>query len=552
MKMGGNLINNRANFPEIIQPSGVWSYTGFFSGSGPADFLLGLPRTVSSDPDLFDPESRRWTGGLWFQDDWKVSSRLSVNLGVRFDIDTRYISANNSVANFDLSHPPVALNITPDTRPSGWSRALVDGPQYLWSPRVGFAYKLHGDTTVMRGGYGIYWQPMTADPFVNYSINPPFIRTFTATFDTTNLSTFDRSMPLASSSASGVGATGIQKNFRDGYVQQWNLTLEHSIGATLFSVAYVGNKGTDLYQSFNVNLAPPGPGPINPRRPYTQLVVASGSVVPAGTYAAAGISEQGYGANSNYNGLQVMVQRRFSKNLSFTASYAWSKALDTNDGSGIESYPQTLQQPLSPQQGLAAFDIPQSLTFNYIYLLPFGSGQKFLNSDGLPEKIAGGWQIEGITTLQSASPFTILNAYDNLNNGGTGYPDQICNPNYGLGRSDGQKVAQFFNTACFAPAGGGVIGVPNYTFGNEGRNTVFGPGTNFWSVGLMRSFSVERAKIEFKTEFFNVFNHPNFSFLPHSTFDGTPELQFGTPQFGKLSFTGQDSREIQFGLKLTF
>jgi hypothetical protein len=216
MKMGGNLVNNRANFPEIILPTGAWSYNGFFSGTGITDFLLGLPRSVSTDPDQFDPQSRRWTGGLWFQDDWKVFPRLTVNLGLRYDIDTRYISANNSVANFDLSNPPVALNITPANRPAGWSRALVDGPQYLWSPRVGFAYKLHGDSTVLRGAYGIYWQPMTADPFVNYSINPPFIRTIAATFDTSNVATFDRTMPLASSSASGIGATGIQKKFRDG------------------------------------------------------------------------------------------------------------------------------------------------------------------------------------------------------------------------------------------------------------------------------------------------------------------------------------------------
>ena len=192
MKMGGNLINNRANFPEIIIPTGSWSYDGFFSGVGFADFLLGFPRSVNARPDMFDPFSRRWTGGLWFQDDWKVTSRLTVNLGLRFDVDTRYYSANDSVANFDLSKPPVAINITPKSAPQGWSRALVDGPQHLWAPRFGLAYRLHGDNTVLRGGYGIYWQPMTADPFVNYSINPPFIRVLTSTFDTSDLPTFDR------------------------------------------------------------------------------------------------------------------------------------------------------------------------------------------------------------------------------------------------------------------------------------------------------------------------------------------------------------------------
>ncbi len=552
MRMGINIENNRADFPETIIPTGSWSYTGQFSGLGFADFLLGYPRTVGVLPDPFNPESRRVAGGGWFQDDWKAGPKLTLNLGLRFDIDTRYDSADNSVANFDLSSPPVAVNITPATRPAGWSRALVDGPAYLWSPRVGFEYRL-GNTTVVRGGYGIFWQPMTADPYVNYSINPPFELSISSTIDVSQLPTFNRSLPLASSAASALEAIAIQKNFKDGYVQQWNLTVEHGIGATTFQIAYVGNTGTQLYQSINVNLAPLGPGPIVPRQPFTEMRVATGGVVTPGLQPVGAISFQGSGANSNYNGLQIKVQRRFVRNLSFTASYAWSKAIDSNDGSGIESYPETLQQPLNAaaERGLAQFDLPQSLTFDYVYMLPIGRGQKFLSS-GVPAQILGGWQLEGITSLQSGTPYTILNAYDNLNNGGSGYPNVICNPNYGRGRSSAQKVNEFFNTSCFVPAGGGVLNVPNYTFGDERRNGVFGPGTNFWSTSLKKNFSIERLEFQFAAEFFNVFNRTNFGIIPPSVFDGTPELSFGTPQFGKLFYTSQDNREIQFGLRMSF
>jgi hypothetical protein len=551
-RMGVNITNNRADFPETIIPTGNWSYTGQFSNSGFGDFLLGYPRSIGVDPDPFNPESRRVWGGGWFQDDWKVNPRLTVNLGLRFDIDTRYISADNSVANFDLSKPPVAVNITPTTRPAGWSRALVDGPAYIWSPRVGFAYKL-SDNNVIRAGFGVYWQPMTADPFVNYSINPPFERSISSTIDVTQLPTFDRSLPLASSAASALEAIAIQKNFKDGYIQQWNLTFEHSIGSTLFQVAYVGNTGVQLYQSINVNLTQPGPGPIVPRQPYTQMLVAAGGRVTPGLQPVGGISLQGSGANSNYNALQIKVQRRFTRNLGFTASYAWSKAIDSNDGSGIESYAQTLQQPLNPaaERGLATFDLPQSLTFDYIYALPMGRGQKFL-SQGPISNILGGWQLQGITSLQSGTPYTILNAYDNLNNGGSGYPNVACNPNYGRGRSSAQKVSQFFNTSCFVPAGGGVLNVPNYTYGNERRNSVFGPGTNFWSTGLKKNFSFDRVQMQFSSEFFNVFNHTNFGIIPPSVFDGNPNLEFGTAQFGKLFYTAQDAREIQFGLRISF
>jgi len=552
MRMGGNIQNNRADFPETIIPTGNWSYNGQFSGLGFADFLLGYPRSIGVLPDPFNPKSRRVAGGGWFQDDWKASPKLTMNLGLRFDIDTRYVSADNSVANFDLSTPPIATNITPTTRPKGWNRALVDSPEYIWSPRVGLAYKL-GENTVVRAGYGIFWQPLTADPFVNYSINPPFERSIGATIDVTELSTFDRSLPLASSSASALEAIAIQKNARDGYIQQWNLTVEHSIGATSFQVAYVGNTGTQLYQSINVNLPPPGPGPIVPRQPFTQMLVATGGVVTPGLQPVGAISLQGSGANSNYNGLQVKVQRRFTRNLGFTASYAWSKAIDSSDGSGIESNPEGLQQPLNPaaERGLASFDLPQSLTFDYIYALPMGKGQKFL-SDGVIANILGGWQLQGITSLQSGTPFTVVNSYDNLNNGGTGYPDVTCNPNYGRGRSSAQKVAEFFNTSCFVPAGGGVVGTPNYTFGNERRNGVFGPGTNFWSTGLKKNFSLDRVQLQFSSEFFNVFNHTNLGVVPPSVFDGNPNLAFGAPQLGKLFYTAQDAREIQFGLRLSF
>jgi hypothetical protein len=276
-------------------------------------------------------------------------------------------------------------------------------------------------------------------------------------------------------------------------------------------------------------------------------------VVTPGLQPVGGIDVQGSGANSNYNGLQIKVQRRFTHNLSFTASYAWSKAIDSSDGSGIESYPEGLQQPFNTaaERGLAQFDLPQSLTFDYIYALPMGRGQMFL-SNGVLANVLGGWQLQGITSLQSGTPFTIVNAYDNLNNGGTGYPNVTCNPNFGRGRSSAQKVAEFFNTSCFAPAGNGVVGVPNYTFGNERRNSVFGPGTNFWSTGLKKNFSLDRVQLQFTSEFFNVFNRTNFGIFPPSVFDGNPNLSFGTPQMGKLYYTSQDNREIQFGLRMSF
>ena len=237
--------------------------------------------------------------------------------------------------------------------------------------------------------------------------------------------------------------------------------------------------------------------------------------------------------DSNYNALQLKAQRRFSRNLSFTASYAWGKAINTDDGTYIESRSDSFQQPRNAkaERALAEFDV-HALTFSYIYALPTGSGMP-----APARMILGGWQMIGITRLLTGSPFTVTNGFDNLNNGGLGYPDVTCNPNFSSSRSNAQKPAQFFDAGCFARP-------PMYQFGNQGRNILTGPGTQLWDVGLQKEFPFsERYRLEFKAEFFNIFNNVNF---------GYPNASFGTAQFSTIRSTSEDPRDIQFGLKFSF
>jgi hypothetical protein len=174
--------------------------------------------------------------------------------------------------------------------------------------------------------------------------------------------------------------------------------------------------------------------------------------------------------------------------------------------------------------------VRHALTFSYIYA--FGTGMR-----GTAGKILGGWQLIGITRLLTGSPFTVTNGFDNLNNGGPGYPDLVCNPNYSGDRSNAQKTAQFFNAGCF-------VRPPLYQFGNQGRNVLTAPGTQLWDIGIQKEFAfTERYKLEFKAEFFNVFNNVNF---------GYPNASFGTAQFGTIRSTSEDPRDIQFGLKFSF
>ena len=551
LKMGGGIGHVTDIFPEIIAGTGNWAYDGTFSGNAFADFLLAYPRSLSTDPQQFNPNAVRWTGGLWFQDDWKATSRLTLNLGLRWDIDGRYISQTNTVANYDLSNPPTAINITGNNRPPGWGPALFNNQGKLWSPRLGFAYQADS-RTVVRGGYGIYWQPMTADPIVNFSINAPFVETLSDTYDITNLPTFDRANPLASSTATAFGITAIQKNFTDAYIQEWNLTAERTLGNNLFlSLAYVGNKGTHLVQyPVDVNLAPPGPGLIEPRRPFTQFEIepGAGGVVPAGLYPAGGSSDTVSNRDSHYSALQFQARRTLTQGMSFIASYAYGKCIDDGSGSYTEGRLSNFQQPAGTtvNRGLCEFDVRHNLTLSYIYQLPFGRGRHFAGGVGyVGDRLIGGWQVEGLTRFLTGSPvLTPVNGYDNLNNGGSGYPDQICSANFGRGRSSVQKVQEFFNTACFVPAGGGTIGVPNYTFGNAGRNNISGPGTQIWDIALQKNTRItERVQTQFRAEWFNAFNHPNFDF---------PNNTFATPQFGTITDTASDNREIQFGLKVVF
>jgi Carboxypeptidase regulatory-like domain len=544
MSMGVNVAHNIDHFPETILPTGNWSYNGFFTGNGFADFLLGIPRSVSALPYEFEPNARRWTEGVWFQDDWKARSNLTLSLGLRWDRDGGYVSASNTVANFDLSSPPVAVNMTGNNPLPGWGKALFDAPwNKLFAPRLGFAYRATPNT-VVRGAYGIYWQPMTADPIVNISINSPFEASLGATVDFSNLSTFDRANPLAASTAVGFGATAITKNFQPGYVQQWNLMIERNVRGTLFSAAYVGNKGTHLVNYYGYNAAPLGQGPINPRRPFTQLLIrdGAGGIIPPGTLPAGGISLQDSGGDSIYHGLQLEAKRRFKGGLAFTASYSFSKSIDDVSESYIEGRGLGVQQPMNhkAERARSDFNVANALTFSYIYALPFGSGRRFASQvRGAAAGIIGGWQLDGITTIFSGMPVgPIFNSIDNLNNGvSSGYPNEICDPNLGGGRGSGAEVSRFFNTSCFAAP-------PPYTFGNANRGSVIGPGTQLWNIALQKNTNItERVSAEFRAEFFNAFNHPNFSF---------PNTSFGTPQFGQISSSSQAPRQIQFGLKLIF
>jgi hypothetical protein len=306
------------------------------------------------------------------------------------------------------------------------------------------------------------------------------------------------------------------------YVAEWNFTIQRKLGQNMaLDLSYVGSKGTHL------EMVTPGNVPmINPndtrtfqqRRPFPQF------------------SSSGYLANQNnstYHSLQVKLQKRFSSGLSFLASYAFSKAIDgTSDPGGS-----LIQNPfnLSSMKGLSDFDIPQRLVISYGYELPFGRGKAFMsNAPKVVDLLLGGWQVVGITTFQSGLPLTPL-----LGSSDPGHVNFTYDVRPNLVGDPGVSTctpAQCFNTTAFAvPA--------DYTFGSAGRNILRGPGIQNWDFSILKNFNITESRyVQFRSEFFNVFNHANLN---------NPNPYIDTTQGGHI-FSAKDPRIIQFALKLYF
>jgi hypothetical protein len=256
-------------------------------------------------------------------------------------------------------------------------------------------------------------------------------------------------------------------------------------------------------------------------------------------------------ANSDYNSLQVKVQKKFASGFSFLVGYTLSKAIDDSSGDiNGEGPGGSPQDPLNRRgdRGLSLQDARNRFVISYIYALPIGRGHRLL-SGGVGSAVLGGWQINGITTFQSGNPFLINQACNRANtDSGTQRPDLVGAWNswkLDAGRPSGQLVSEFFNTSAFANVCPDLAGPGPFTYGNAGRNIVIGPGISDWDFALFKNIPLggERRSLQFRGEFFNLFNHPIF---------GQPSATAGTPQFGEIAGTAFDSREIQLALKIIF
>lgn len=540
IRAGLQTVRHHETFPEIFIGNGLFVFDGSFTGYPMADMMLGIPQTFQMSPELFDPQFRQWEIMPWIQDDWRITPKLTLNIGLRYEYRPWPVSKDNSISNIIL--PPgggeaslvLAGPCTPNlpVRPCDSSLAssisstrstIANTDRNNFAPRIGFAYRVgNADRTVVRGGYGVFYQPEPFNQFIFLGINPPFVSFYNRFVDTSNYQDWDFHNPTAGSPPGGVQFTYIPSNSRTPYLQAWNLGVQHDLGAgVVLDVSYVGNKDTHLWARTWPNQPPPGPGSVDSRRPYTNVSTVAGNE-PIG--------------NANYNALQVRAERRFSKGLSLLGAYTWSKAITDTQGAETGAGVPDLQDNNNRRanRGLWSADARHRFTLSSVYELPFGSKRRYLSDvHGAVGKIVSGWQVATIVTVQSGQPQTAVLPFDNPNVGeGAKLPDLLRNPNNGPKTAD-----KWFDTSAFAaPA--------PFAFGNEGIGAVTGPGITNVDLSLVKNTALtERVNLQFRAEAFNFANH---------TILGDPDMTFGSGSFGSITSTRLDNRELQFALRLVF
>lgn len=516
-----------------------------------ADFITGLPdstqRQIGSEP----ADLQAWQTAFFVQDNWRVASWLTLNLGVRYDYTPYLTEKTNRISNFipELGisvcaggevRDSAGVLICRDAASLGLPRSLVYTDKNNLAPRLGFALKpFKDDKTVIRGGAGIFYSTETINPARQQLANnyPYLFRETYSRSSTANLTQITFTNPFPSDRASLQGLTtpqGIPTDSQTPEIYQYNLTIEREIAKDLgFEIGYVGSQGRFLGVRYNLNAA-------NPTGAVT-LNATTGIYTPvtARRFPTLGdITYQVQAVNSSYNALQAAIRRRSKGGLTMLASYTFGKAIDGNSNTN-NSTTGSQRSPQDPtnfraDRSLADFHRTHQFSASFNYDLPFGRGRRFFrDSRGLAQTFFGGWQLNGIITSLSGRPFTPVYSVADISGG---RPDLIGNPKANV------PAGLFFNPAAFARPRASPSD-PNL-YGTSGRNVVIGPNFNSVDMSLFKNIRLaERAKLQLRWEVFNVLNHPNYQ-IPQQLLESSDQ--------GRFRNTSNEAREMQLAVKVIF
>jgi hypothetical protein len=532
-------------------------------GSGFAAMLAGQSDGGNIN-NLNNVDYFRKVFSVFVQDDWRITPKLSVNAGLRYEYFGPITERHNAQANFnpitgyldiphnsDVSLTPILSQILPVNHNA--SDKLINTDLNNFAPRFGLAYQIT-PKLVFRGAYGVFFNGDENGPYSNPSpgFNPPYFssQNFTTPCAQSSYasSALDCSIPGLEKLSNGFPSTSLsdpntpnlfslQLNLRTPYAMQWHGTLQYQIGEdTLYEVAYVGSKGTKLYTFSNVNQAAPSAdasAPYAPRRPFPYVDAYIGY-----------LNSEGY---SLYDALQTRLQHRFRGGVTALLNYTYSHGLgdssnanlgaQNNDGFRWSKHPEW-------EYGNLDFDVRHRFVASYMWDLPFGRGQRLAaDANGVANFFIGNWEMSGIVTLSSGTWYTVTDANANFaNSDGQQRPDAVS------GQKANSKpclAGTFFNTCAFTDPQQG-------SFGNVGLNTLRGPGVENWDAALLKGFPItEKQRFEFRAEFYNLFNHANFLFAAPGPQNSNNATVLGTTTFGYVT-AARAPRQIQLGLKFYY
>jgi hypothetical protein len=599
LRFGGGFARFQRNFGGFGQP-GQLIIESF------PDFLLGLSGAQNGTPfsNIFGAVDltgviaqaiRLWEGNGYVQDDFHIFPRLTLNLGVRWDFYQNPINLLGNSGNVNIA----ALNPTPPTAgslagfyvpanyaggavPAGVtktsSNSIFQGPENTIGPRIGFAFQPlpHSSRVVLRAGYGTYYSAVIGQDLTQNSTSEPYallrVSTATANGAATFANPFPLPLPTAASfplwtpytPSTAFTQNAMQPNIRPGIIQQYSLNVQAEISKDLLlEVGYVGTKGEHLLNIVSVNQAQLA-SPTNPINGQTTNTTANiQQRVPFIGWSAPSLQEVQSEGSMSYNGLEASLTKRLSNGMHFLASYTFSKTLAT-DGSNVEGNASAgsatgNQDVTAARYGLSSFSRPNRFVFSYVYELPWKSRK------GWAGAFIGNWSASGVTTIQSGSPLTITGTNANNAYGITGdFAELAPGCTQSMMENPGSvqgKLKNYFNSNCIDrgnlsaplstsnPAIWPVLatGITATGFGNIGVGTIRGPDQDNWDIAAVKRFYPswpnDTANIEFRAEFFNAFNTPQFS---------NPNSSVSSSTFGQITSTTVSPRVIQFALKLNF
>jgi hypothetical protein len=558
LHMGGEALRVRAPMANTFQENGTFSFANTLSGDNLADFMLGRAVNFVQDGGIY----LNYTGIKWsafVQDNWRATRRLTINMGLRWDPNFPYKDSQGRVACFvpgatsqRFPNSPPGLIFGGDNHDPGCPVASIKSNPWNFAPRLGFAYRLTDDgKTSIRGGAGIYYAtPNTVafqdvvgippfapivsigpvdfkDPFGSFGVANPF----PADFGGVNKSA-DKNSPFPQGPLAFYQI--FNQNFRLPVISLWNLTLERQVGATwLVRAAYVGNSGSHLYgtgdQEAGLLQANPAvyiPGHSDANNEQSRRLYPSFGFV----------NEIDSGINSNYNSLQLTVEKRLSYGFSLLANYAWSKQLTDFAPIGTAYGTNTATFNRHFDYGLSDDDLAHVFKLSGGYQFPHAAVH------GVADKLINGWQLSPLVRWQGGFPFTVFCGCDNSFSGNFADRTDFIGTNIhqaqlSTGRSHSAMIQEWFNTSLFQPT-------QNFgTFGNTGKNILRGPHTFVANVAMTKETKItEQLGVEFRAEAFNLFNNVNF---------GTPDHYQSDGQFGQITSAG-DPRILQLALKVKF